>query len=95
MEAAGAPFLSYGCGPVLRGVVIGSVIGRITPINKLVTPREKFILKFAQAVGVPKPLKLEGAPIGILETSFGGPSEQTGLASTNLILVGEPVKLIV
>jgi hypothetical protein len=93
VEAAGAPFMSYGCGPVLRGVVIGSVIGRITPINKLVTPAEKFTLKFAQAIGVQKPLKLEGAPIDVLETSFGGPFEQTGLASTDLILFGEPVKL--
>ncbi|MCW3027665.1 MAG: hypothetical protein JWN81_876 [Solirubrobacterales bacterium] len=94
VEAAGAPFLSYGCGPVLRGVVIGSVIGRITPINKLVTPPEKFILKFAQTIGVQKTIKLEGAPIDVLETSFGGPFEQTGLASTDLILFGEPVKLI-
>lgn len=94
VEAAGAPFLSYGCGPVLRGVVIGSVIGRITPINKLVTPSETFILKFAQAIGVQKPLKLEGAPIDVLETSFGGPFEQTGLSSTDLILFGEPVTLI-
>lgn len=94
LEAAGAPFLSYGCGPVLRGTVIGSVIGRITPINKLVTPPEKFILKFAQAIGVQKPVKLEGAPVDVLETSFGGPFEQTGLASTDLILFGEPVKLI-
>jgi hypothetical protein len=94
VEAAGAPFMTYGCGPVLRGVVIGSVIGKITPTNKLVTPSETFILKFTQAVGVQKPVKLEGAPIDVLETSFGGPFEQTGLASTDLILFGEPVKLI-
>lgn len=93
VEGSGAPFLTYGCGPVLRGVVIGSVIGKITPTNKLVTPSETFILKFTQTVGVQKPVKLEGAPIDVLETSFGGPFEQTGLSSTDRILFGEPVTL--
>ncbi len=94
VQAAGAPFLEYGCGSATLARVVGSVIGRITPINKLVTPSETFKLKFAQALGIQKISNLEGGPIDVLETSFGGPFETTGLASTDLILFGEPVKLI-
>ena len=94
VEAAGALFLEYGCGSSVLARVQGSVIGKIGPINKLVTPSATFKLTFAQALGVQKFPKLEAAPIDVLETSFGGPFEQTGLASTDLILFGEPVKLV-
>jgi hypothetical protein len=87
-------FLAYGCGPLLFVKVTGSVIGRITPVNKLVTPSAVFKLKFQQAVGVQKVPSLEASPVDILESSFGGPPEVTGLASTDAILFGEPVKLL-
>jgi hypothetical protein len=93
VEPAGAPVLLFGCGPTMRGVVIGSVVGRITPINKLVTPSETFTLGFAQALGVQNFTKLEGAPIDVLEASFGGLYEGAGLGSTDQILFGEPVQL--
>lgn len=87
-------FLAYGCGPLIFVRVQGSVIGRITPINKLVTPSEVFKLKFAQALGAQKYPNLEASPVDILESSFGGPFEVTGLASTDAILFGEPVTLL-
>jgi hypothetical protein len=93
-EPTGAPIITFICGSATRAVVIGSVIGRITPVNKLVTPPETFKLKFAQVAGVQKITKLEGGPIDVLETSLGGPFEGSGLGSTDLLLFGEPVKLI-
>ncbi len=94
VPAAGARFLAYGCGTALFAKVEGSVIGRITPINKLVTPPKTFILKFFQTAGFQQFTKLEATPVDILETSFGGPFEQTGLKSIDAILFGSPVKLI-
>lgn len=91
---SGAGFLAYGCGPLIFVRVQGSVIGRIRPINKLVTPAEVFKLKFAQALGVQKYPNLEASPVDILESSFGGPFEVTGLGSTDAILFGEPVTLL-
>ena len=93
MEPAGGPILDFICGTATRAVVVGSVIGKITPINKLVIPAETFTLKFTQSLGVQKVTNLEGGPVDVLETSFGGPFEGTGLASTDKILFGEPVKL--
>ena len=93
MEPASG-FLAYGCGPLIFVKVTGSVIGRITPVNKLVTPSAVFKLKFQQALGAQKVPSLEASPVDILESSFGGPHEVTGLASTDAILFGEPVKLL-
>jgi hypothetical protein len=93
LSATGAPVMEFMCGSALRGLVIGSVIGRVTPINKPVVPPKTFLLKFTQALGVQKPVKLEGQPKDVLETSFGGPFEESGLASTDSLLFGEPVVL--
>jgi hypothetical protein len=94
VEASGAPFLEYGCGSATFARVVGSVIGRIKPVNKLVTPSETFVLRFVQNLGVQKIANLEGGPIDVLETSFGGPFEGTGLESTDFLLFGEPVALL-
>jgi hypothetical protein len=91
VEAAGLPFLEYGCGTAVLARVQGSVIGKIKPKNKLVTPSETFKLVFKQSLGIQEVSNLEGGPIDILETSFGGPFETTGLKSTDQILFGEPV----
>jgi hypothetical protein len=94
LEPAGGPFLTYGCGSVLRGVVVGSVIGRITPVNKPVKAPATFALKFSQALGVQNPTKLELQPVDVLETTFGGPFEGTGLSATDQLLFGATVTLI-
>jgi hypothetical protein len=92
-SASGAAFATFGCGPTLRGVVIGSVIGRITPINKKVIPSAFFTLRFMQASGIQKVTNLEGGPPDVLETSFGGPFLQSGLSSTDHIFFSGPVLL--
>jgi hypothetical protein len=94
VEAAGLPFLEYGCGSSVFATVQGSVIGKLQPRNKLVTPAETFKLVFKQSLGIQEISNLEGGPVDILETSFGGPFETTGLKSTEQILFTEPVTLI-
>jgi len=93
-EPSGAPFLEYGCGSATFVRVVGSVIGRIKPVNKLVTPSETFVLRFVENLGIQKIANLEGGPVDVLESSFGGPFEGTGLESTDFLLFGEPVTLI-
>ncbi len=94
VESAGAGILAYGCGSATFVKMQGSVIGRLLPINKLVTPSEVFKLNFAQTLGNQIFPNLEGGPKDVLESSFGGPFENTGLATMDSILFGEPVKLL-
>ena len=89
----GAPVMEFFCGAALRGVVDGSVIGKITPINKLVSPSGHFVLKFAQKAGHQAIQHFEAGPIDILEASFGGPFEPAGLASTDLVRFALPMKV--
>jgi hypothetical protein len=89
----GKPLMEFVCGAGTRGLVIGSVIGRITPINVKVKPGKVFTLHFTQAKGVQKPVKLEGGPVDVLETSFGGPFVESGLMSTDKVKFGEVVEL--
>lgn len=90
---AGALIAEFQCGNIL-GSVRGSVIGKITPINKVVKPAGHFTVKFGQKGGKQKVTKLAGRPIDILETSLnGGPFEPSGLASTDLIRFAEPVEI--
>lgn len=73
---------------------IGSVIGRIKPVNKVVTPGEFFKVKFSQKAGIQKPENFEAEPPDVLSTSISGkPFEQTGLAATDeLLITGEEIK---
>jgi hypothetical protein len=93
MSSTGKPFMEFVCGAGTRGLVVGSVVGRITPINVKVKPGKVFTLHFTQSKGVQKPVKLEGGPVDVLETSFGGPFLESGLMSTDKVKFGEVVEL--
>jgi len=82
--ATGGPLIEATCGP-LRVTVTGSVIGKITPVKKVIAPPGHFTLKFSQAAGKQKPTHFEGGPIDVLSTSFGGPFAESGLSSTDSI----------
>jgi hypothetical protein len=70
----------FTCGSV-RVRETGSVIGRITPINKKVTAGKPFTLKFTQKGGKQKPTKFEGGPTDVLMASVnGGTPEEAGLS---------------
>ena len=74
--------------------VKGSVIGRLTPVNKPVKAGKPFTLKFKQSKGHQKPLAFEAEPPDFPEISFGGPFESAGLSSTEKITFAEPVTVL-
>jgi hypothetical protein len=74
--------------------VKGSVIGKLTPVNKVVKAGKPFALKFKESKGHQKPLAFEAEPPNFLEISFGGPFESAGLASAEKIKFAEPVTII-
>jgi hypothetical protein len=88
--ATGGPLMKFFCGP-LETTVKGSVIGKVTPVNKLIKPPGHFTLKFTQATGHQKPSHFEAGPIDVLSTSFGGPPLESGLASTDSLAFGLPL----
>jgi hypothetical protein len=91
--ATGGPLMEFMCG-ALKVTVVGSVIGKVTPINKLIKPPAHFVLKFAQAAGKQKPMKFSGGPIDVLSTSFGGPFLESGLASSDTLAPVAPITIV-
>jgi hypothetical protein len=91
--ATGGPLMEFTCGG-LRVVVDGSVIGKITPVNKVVKPPSHFTIKFTQAGGKQKPAKFEGGPTDVLSTSFGGPFAESGLSSTEELSFAVPTMIV-
>ncbi len=89
----GAPVATILCG-ALVDTVVGSVIGTVTPINKLVKPGKHLTLKFSQSKGIQKPTNFFLGPLDILESSFGGPFEPTGLKSSDAISFPAPVEVL-
>ena len=88
------PITTFMCGPT-PFVVEGSVIGRITPVNKLIAPPAHYILKFIQKAGKQNPMSFEGGPIDVLQTSIGGgPFVESGLAAKDeVFVVGGPTEV--
>ena len=85
--------MSFVCGET-RVLVKGSVIGKLTPVNKPVKAGKPFTLKFKQAKGHQKPVAFEAEPPDFPEISFGGPFESAGLSSTEKITFAEPVVVV-
>jgi hypothetical protein len=94
-----APIASIEClappGP-LHVLVIGSFIGKITPIKKVVKPfpAGHFTLTFTEAAGKQKPKNFEGLPPDLFLTKIGaGAFEETGYASKDIVGFPEPVTI--
>jgi hypothetical protein len=90
--ATGGPLMEFSCGG-LRVIVDGSVIGKITPVNKTVAPPSHFALRFTQAGGKQKPTKFEAGPTDVLSTSFGGPFAESGLSSPEEVAFPAPMMI--
>ena len=85
--------MEFVCGP-LTAKVVGSVIGKVTPVNKLIKPPGHFTLKFTQSGGVQKPTHFEAGPIDVPSTSFsGGPFAESGLASSETLTFPVPMMI--
>jgi hypothetical protein len=91
----GGPMFAFFCGAAVSGEVRGSVIGKITPINKLIKPGSHAVLKFAQKAGHQIPMMFLGGPIDVPLTKFGaGPLEESGLSSIDILTFAAPVTII-
>jgi hypothetical protein len=90
--ATGGPLMEFTCAG-LTVTVTGSAIGKITPVNKVIAPPGHFALRFTQAAGKQKPTKFEAEPTDVLFTSFGGPTQESGLSSPELIGFSAPMMI--
>jgi hypothetical protein len=90
-----APIAFITCGNV-HVLIIGSFIGKITPLNKPVKPFPggHFTVVFKQAKGKQKPKHFEGMPPDLFLTTFGGPFEETGFASKDKLGFPEVVTIL-
>jgi len=80
-SATGGTVAEFTCGSV-RVTETGSVIGKVTPINKKVKAGKPFTLKFTQTRGKQKPTKFEGGPTDVLMASVnGGKPEEAGVSA--------------
>jgi hypothetical protein len=76
--------------------VTGSVVGKLTPVNKSITPPETFKLSFTQSAGKQKLTKLEGGPLDTLSIAFFSeppPGEEVGLAASDVLTMEEQTEL--
>ena len=94
LSAGLVPVTTFTCGPA-SFVVEGSVIGRLTPVNKMVMIPNHFKLKFMQKMGKQNPMSFEGEPVDVLQTSINaGPFEESGLsAKDEVFITGGPVEV--
>jgi hypothetical protein len=91
---AGAPLTAFTCGAAVSVVVHGSMIGRVTPINKVVVPPKKFTVKWAQTKGHQKVTHFEAMPLDFPEASVnGGPIEAAGLTANDLLAFAAPEEI--
>jgi hypothetical protein len=91
----GGPMVSFSCGEDEQVEVSGSLIGRITPINKVVGPGGHLTLKFVQREGHQAIKKLLGGPRDVTMTkNFFGPLEESGISSAELLAFGAPIEIV-
>jgi len=91
----GGPMIVFFCGEDVRAEVSGSLIGRLTPINKTLAPGELMHLTVTQKEGHQTIRMLLGGPLDVPVTSvLGGPLQESGLASSDLLKFAAPIRII-
>jgi hypothetical protein len=77
---------------IIKKEVEGSVLGIMTPVNKLVTPPETFSLAFKQKKGVQEPseYEMEGKKVKVKTTTNG---VESGLETTDALTFEEAAEL--
>jgi hypothetical protein len=92
---AGGALIRFSCGEDTSVEVVGSLIGRIAPINKVVEPHGNMTLKFAQKEGHQAIKKLlDGSRDAPMTRVLFGPLEESGIASTELLSFASPIEII-
>ncbi len=93
--ATGAPLAVFFCGEDVTGEITRSVIGKITPINKVIKPSGHATLKFAQKAGHQAVTMFLGGPLDVPFLKLGlAPSEEAGLSSSDKIVFASPVMIV-
>lgn len=91
----GAPMARFSCGEDTLVETSGSLIGRVTPINKTIAPGEHVTLKFAQKEGHQAVKRLLGGPRDVpLTKVLFGPLEESGLSCTELLTFSAPIEIV-
>jgi len=91
----GGALAVFFCGEDLRMEVFGSLIGRVTPLNKVVAPGAHVTLSFAQKTGHQVIRMLLGGPLDVPLTSvLGGPLQESGIASTDQLTFAAPIEIL-
>jgi hypothetical protein len=94
VSSSAPPITSFVCGSGELHIVEGSVIGKITPINVIVTPPEHYTLTFTQKEGKQKPRKFAGGPEDILFTSISPTLLiESGLSATDELFFSTPMQI--
>lgn len=86
MNPTGGPMAVFNCGAVVAGKLFGSMIGKVTPLNKKTAVLK---LAFAQKAGHQHFTMLLGGPLDVPQMTLGGPLLEAGISS------GEVLKLAV
>ena len=85
---ANGVFAEFEC-PNVKERVTGSLIGKITPVNKAVKPGHHFTVKYRGREGTQMPTGFEGGPPDFLKASInGGPLEPMSLGSADALNFG-------
>lgn len=99
LAPATGPFNTFYCqntAGVLKAEVLGSVIGKLTPVNKQVTPPGTFKLsfKFNTKTHIQEPTGFEGQPADTLTVRLDeGPTEAAAFASAFTMGFTAPTKI--
>ena len=97
LAAVSGPFTDFLCANatgVLTAEVTGSLIGKFTRVNKLVTPPGTFKLVFKETSGVQLIQSFEGAPKDTLLASLDGlPPEGAGFAGSATVTFSVPAEV--
>jgi hypothetical protein len=95
LSSSAVPLATFACGGELEPhIVEGSVIGKLTPINNVVTPPERYKLTFTEKAGKQKPRKFEGGPEDILFISISSTLlVESGLSASDELIFSAPLEI--
>ncbi len=93
MNPTGAPIAVFMCGS-LPSELRGSVIGKVTPINKVVKGAGKLKLAFAEKAGHQHFKLLLGGVFDVPQLELVFPLEEAGLAENDGLTFGAPIEVI-
>lgn len=94
-EPTGGPLAVVFCGEDLQVEVFGSVIGRLTPLNKTILPSSHLTLRFAQKEAHQAITMLLGGPLDVpMASVLGEPLQESGISTTDPLTFAAPITIV-